>query len=164
MACHVDTSTYQLHLYQGYPSDAPDCWSNPNVYLVEPNAQGGFSPLSPKVTNPTMGKAYFFVGRVQNSSTATRILEMRFSTPSFMLVNGENVKIVKAHETIIPNGQLVEVRSAETVQFIHPGNYEIAAELKSWFRPDPNANNPPPTDWPTKGPLYARNSVMVKNT
>ncbi len=166
MACHVDTSEYQLHLYENYPADAPDCWSNPNVYLVAPDANGKFSAQSPEVTDPELHTEYYFVARVKNRSADNNsaIQEMQFGIPSFMLVNGEQQKTVGHAPARISRDSSGLVHSKYPIQFIHPGNYEIYAQLKSWSNNDENVGQAPPDDWPSKGPLYARDSVMVKNS
>jgi hypothetical protein len=166
MACHVDTSEYQLHLYENYPADANDCWSNPNVYLVAPDASGKFSPNAPRVSNPQLNTPYFFVAKVTNRSAYNNsaIEQMQFGIPSFMLVNGEQQKTVGHAPARVAKGASGLVHSLHVIQFIHPGNYEIYAQLKSWSNRDENVGQAPPSDWPTKGPLYARDSVMVKNS
>jgi hypothetical protein len=132
MSCHVDTDQYQLHLYENYPQDASDCWSNPNIYLVAPDASGKYSEQSPQLTEAVTNQDYFFVANVKNRGGNTQILEMQFGIPSFMLVNGENQKTVHFHSPArVPAGALVKVVSAYPIQFIHPGNYEAYAQIKN---------------------------------
>lgn len=164
MSCHVETTEYQLHLYDSYPPSAPDCWSNPNIFLVAPDANGTYSAQAPQVTIAFTNQPYFFVARIANRGTNTQLLEMLFGIPSFMLVSGENQKEVSFRTPArISSLATVNVPSVQPIQFIHPGNYEISVQIKNWRNPDLSVGAAPPDDWPKKGALYARNSIMVKS-
>ena len=159
MACHVDKTQYDVHMYEGYPPEAESCWENSNVYLVEPNNAG--KPSQTKVTKPETGKKYFFAAKVtSNVNPVPDVLEMQFGAPTWIEDGTTEVKTVFFDGKGFgrPGSSSKVYHSKDAIEFLHQGNYEIFAQIKKWEGiPEDQVQS----DWPKSGPLYARDSIFV---
>lgn len=159
MACDINPSEFELHMYEGHLDNAESCWGNPNVYLVKPTAAG--TPSTIKVENPVTGENYFFAAKVTcNDKPASKVTQMQFGAPSWMEDGSTEIKSIEFDNKGIgsPASYNRIYHSKDPIAFLHQGDYEIYAQIKSWEgMPDEQLQS----DWPKKGPLYARNSVFV---